>query len=169
MKNKKKLSKSRIYTDTPPPADFTGITTGFGGAINSWSCLGGSRLILSKKDGLQYRYIRFDCTKKVNINFSTDLSGINCGNIAAFYMVPMAENSSKQYKSNGVEIQFDETGTLYNDAQGIGYVTPNSGDLNDQRARTELDLLETSGRAAQTTIHAALPSNDATIKQNPNR
>jgi len=128
---------------------FTGITTGLGGAIQPWSCLGGSRLILSKKDSEHdsYKYIKFDCTKEVKINFSTDLSGLDCGIVAAFYMVPMGNNASMNM--NGVT--GDETGTLYNDAQGIGFIKNSDSGLYGQRGRTELDLLETSGRAAQTT------------------
>ena len=158
--NKRKYND--VDSSTLPP-EYTGITSGLGGAIQPWSCLGGSRLILSKADAAgSYKYIKFDCTKEVKINFSTDLSGLNCGLVAAFYMIPMGDNSSLDQD----RIRGDETGALYNDAQGIGFVDVGNTGLYGQRGRPELDLLETSGRAAQTTVHACKLSTDQPTPSN---
>ena len=120
------------------PDEYTGITSVIGGN-NYWSCYGGSRLMLGDDKG----YVKFDCTNDVNINFKTNLSDHDCGLVFAMYMVAMES------------INNDYSGTLYNDAQGIGLVSgpKTSYTLNSQTARSEIDLLETSGRSAQTTLH----------------
>lgn len=120
------------------PDEYTGITSVIGGN-NYWSCYGGSRLMLGDDKG----YVKFDCTNDVNINFKTNLSDHDCGLVFAMYMVAMES------------INNDYSGTLYNDAQGIGLVSgpESSNTLNSRTARSEIDLLETSGRSAQTTLH----------------
>lgn len=145
-----------IGNDVPP--EFTGVTNVLGGAY-AYACYGGSRLILSYKDtnagDNYYHYKTFDCTKPVTIQFSTNVSGLDCGAVAAFYMVAMEPAESGEFG----------TGSLYNDAQGIGFVkTSDKVSFLGQRARTEIDLLETTGRGAQTTLHGMAENpNDAVV------
>ena len=120
------------------PPEFTGMTTAIGGN-NIWSPNGGSRLLLvDATNSNKYKY--FNCTQPQIIKFSTNLSALDCGVIAAFYMVAFDQIDSV-------------SGTLYNDAQGIGFVNSSGRALNKQIGRSEIDLLETSGKSAQTTVH----------------
>lgn len=127
-----------MATQNSVPSEFTGMTTAIGGN-NVWSPNGGSRLLLvDTTNSNKYKY--FNCTQQQIIKFSTNLSALDCGIIAAFYMVAFDQIGSV-------------SGTLYNDAQGIGFIDNNSSPLNKQIGRSEIDLLETSGKSAQTTVH----------------
>ena len=126
---------------TTPPPNYTGMTSAIGGS-NSWSCYGGSRLILANTDKKTYEKFDLVTNPITIIKFSTDLSRLRCGIVAAFYMVAM----------DSVPMGQDFTGTLYNDAQGVGLNNGTSG-LNSKNARSEIDLLEASSRSAQTTLH----------------
>ena len=132
--------------------DYTGITSVLGGA-NAWSCYGGSRLILV--DTSIKKYVKFDCTKPQIIKFSTNLSQLDCGVVAAFYMVAMES------------INNDYSGTLYNDAQGVGLT--GTGTLNSKKSRSEIDLLEASSRSAQTTLHGYAINDTISQQADPNR
>lgn len=124
----------------PVPSEFTGMTTAIGG-VNQFACYGGSRLILGNTDIVGY--VKFDLTQPITtIKFSTDLSKLICGIVAAFYMVPMESVNN-----------YDYSGTLYSDAQSIGLKQSGAQGLISKLGRTEIDLLEASSRSAQTTLH----------------
>lgn len=145
-----------------PEKEFTGLTSAIGNT-NTWSLYGGSRNILmttdekdvDNSDNWKYQY--FDCTKNVNISFNVDASKLMCGMVLALYMVAMEPASI----ANGV----DMSGSLYNDAQGIGFIDNSGAPLNKQRGRTEIDLLETTGRGAQTTLHGVADDNTEKTKK----
>ena len=133
-----------METQNSVPPEFTGMTTAIGGA-NQWSCYGGARLILGNTD--IGGYVNFDLTQATKehptiIKFSTDLSKLICGIVAAFYMVPMESVNNNDY-----------SGTLYSDAQSIGLKQSGAQGLISRLGRTEIDLLEASSRSAQTTLH----------------
>lgn len=135
-----------MITQNSVPSEFTGMTTAIGGN-NCWSSNGGSRLLLVDTTN-QNNYKHFNCTQEQIIKFSTNLSALDCGIIAAFYMVAFDQIGNV-------------SGTLYNDAQGIGFIDNSGSPLNKQFGRSEIDLLETSGHSAQTTVHGysdTLPS-----------
>ena len=116
------------------------MTTAIGGA-NEFACYGGARLILGNTD--IEGYVKFDLTQpKTTIKFSTDLSKLICGIVAAFYMVPMESVNNNDY-----------SGTLYSDAQSIGLKDDSKSGLISKLGRIEIDLLEASSRSAQTTLH----------------
>jgi hypothetical protein len=140
-------------------SEDTGLLTVLGGA-NAWSCYGGSRLFLTQNK----KYVKFDCTNEVEINFSLDLKQTECGLVTAIYMVAM-ENPPKLLP--------DASGALYNDAQGIGFSTEEPTTLNGKSFRSEIDLIESSGRGVQTTLHGYMDTKKTSIDQagvwdNPN-
>lgn len=129
--------------------NFTGITAAIGG-YNSWSPYGGSRLILTKGDN----YKLFDLTNgPIELKYTLNVSQLQCGINNAVYMVPMIDADPDNFNLNNL------AGTLYNDAQNIGFVqkdspnSNNSNNMNSRLGRTEIDITECSPRGIQTTLH----------------
>lgn len=84
-----------------------------------------------------------------NVSFELDLTNVEtCGVVTAIYMAPMPSDR------NGAIAQ---DGSLYNDAQGIGFSKSQDPDnLFSRGGRLEIDLLEGGYNATQTTHHGLM-------------
>ena len=127
----------------PVPDNFTGITAAIGG-YNSWSPYGGSRLILTK--GNNYKLFDLTSDTPIELKYTLNVSQLQCGINNAVYMVPMID-ADNDPKLNNL------AGTLYNDAQNIGFVQQEGTGMNSRLGRTEIDITECSPRGIQTTLH----------------
>lgn len=144
-----------------------GAVTGLLGGSNVFAENGGERTILVN-NGENFVYPLSDdgkgngVTTGRHMSFSLFLGGINegqddAGIVSAVYMVPIPPisktgGSSMSYGGIAVDdAMATAMGALYNDGQGIGYVT-NSGYFSNA-GRTEIDLMETSQDSCQTTHH----------------
>ena len=142
------MSDTGNLKNTIPP-EFTGITAALGGT-NAWAPYGGARYVLVDTENKKYQY--FDLTQATQdnptiIKYTINVSQLQCGFNNAVYMVPMTST-----KNDGNPLHY-YAGTLYNDAQGIGFVNKEDTGMNSLEARTEIDLTECSPRAIQSTLH----------------
>jgi len=148
-------------------SDRVGAVTGLLGGTNVFAENGGQRTILVNNAENFVYPLSGDgkgngVTSGRRMSFSLFLGGINegqddAGIVSAVYMVPIPPIS----KTGGSSMSYDGTavddamatalGALYNDGQGIGYVTNNGYFSN--AGRTEIDLMETSQDSCQTTHH----------------
>ena len=151
-----------------------GAVTGLIGGTNIYAANGGQRTILTN-DNKTYVYpLSADgfgngVTTGRYMSFSLFLAGVPndvAGIVSAVYMVPIPPISTTGstmkygiYGTNGqsiVNVTANDKyavsmGALYNDGQGIGYVTEDGYYAN--AGRTEIDLMETSKDSCQTTHH----------------
>ena len=149
-----------------------GPVTSLLGGTNIYAANGGQRTILTNAQE-QYVYPLSNdgfgnngVTTGRYMSFSLFLAGVPddvAGIVSAVYMVPIppvsTTGSTLSYAadigSNGIAKVNDKQccamGALYNDGQGIGYVTEEGYFAN--AGRTEIDLMETSKDSCQTTHH----------------
>ena len=147
-----------------------GPVTSLLGGTNIYAANGGQRTILTNAQ-TQYVYplsrngFGSGVTTGRYMSFSLFLAGVPddvAGIVSAVYMVPIPPvsktGSSMGYAadvSTGIDTVNDKQcvamGALYNDGQGIGYVTKDGYFANS--GRTEIDLMETSKDSCQTTHH----------------
>ena len=147
-----------------------GPVTSLLGGTNIYAANGGQRTILTNAQQ-QYVYPLSDdgfgngVTTGRYMSFSLFLAGVPddvAGIVSAVYMVPIppisTTGSTMGYAddvSTGLKSVNDKQcvamGALYNDGQGIGYVTTDGYFAN--AGRTEIDLMETSKDSCQTTHH----------------
>jgi hypothetical protein len=126
----------------------TGVSSIIGGlSQKNWACLGGSRLLLADSNTKNYINVPFNGEAEIAISWTVDLSQLDCGFVHAVYMTPMKPVPEDSAGALG--------GTLYGDAQGIGF--GNGG----PRYIPEIDLLEANTKSAQVTLHGRFTSENA--------
>jgi len=150
-----------------------GSVTSLLGGTNIYAANGGQRTILTNAAKTYVYPLSADgfgggVTTGRYMSFSLFLAGVPedvGGIVSAVYMVPIppisATGSTMKYGVNGsgkalVNANDNDKygvamGALYNDGQGIGYVTEDGYYANS--GRTEIDLIETSKDSCQTTHH----------------
>lgn len=151
-----------------------GSVTSLLGGTNIYAANGGQRTILTNSAKTYVYPLSADgfgsgVTTGRYMSFSLFLAGVPddvAGVVSAVYMVPIppisATGSTMKYgtygTSDAAEVNLNDNdkygvamGALYNDGQGIGYVTEDGYYAN--AGRTEIDLMETSKDSCQTTHH----------------